>query len=55
MSIAFGHDEEISGHQGAEVMSNLLESRGVIAEYVLDEGFMVVENALTGLNKPFGF
>ena len=49
----FGHDEEVSG-AGASAMVDLLDSRGVRAEMVLDEGFFVIEDSpLTG--GPFGF
>ncbi|MEM9667917.1 MAG: M20 family peptidase [Pseudomonadota bacterium] len=51
--LMFGHDEEVSG-SGAEAMFALLDSRGVRAEMVLDEGFFVItDSPLTG--KPFGF
>lgn len=49
----FGHDEEVSG-AGAQNMVDLLHTRGVRAELVLDEGFFAIEDSpLTG--KPFGF
>ncbi len=49
----FGHDEEVSG-SGAAAMVDLLDSRGVRAEMVLDEGFFVIEDSpLTG--RPLGF
>ena len=49
----FGHDEEVSGN-GASSMVDLLDSRGVRAELVLDEGFFVIKDSpLTG--RPFGF
>ncbi len=49
----FGHDEEVSG-AGAEGMVDLLASRGVRADLVLDEGFFVIEDSpITG--GPMGF
>lgn len=36
--LAFGHDEEIGGGEGAESIVRLLESRGVRCSFVLDEG-----------------
>jgi len=49
----FGHDEEVAG-VGAQAMVDLLHSRGVRAELVLDEGFFVIKDSpLTG--EPFGF
>lgn len=35
---AFGHDEESCGCEGAEGIMNLLKSRGISLEFVLDEG-----------------
>lgn len=49
----FGHDEEVSG-SGAEAGVALLKSRGIVPEFALDEGFMVVNpSPLSG--KPMGF
>lgn len=50
--VAFGHDEEVGGWGGAAKMAELLGSRGVEAEFVLDEGMAVVEGVLPGLTKP---
>ena len=36
--LAFGHDEEVRGEEGAFKISELLQSRGITFEYVLDEG-----------------
>lgn len=44
--LAFGHDEEISGKQGALKISGLLKSKGVNAEFVLDEGGLIMDNIL---------
>lgn len=40
---AFGHDEEVSGLQGAQAMAALLKSRGIKAWFALDEGMAIVE------------
>lgn len=40
---AFGHDEEVSGRQGAIAMAKLLKDRGVTAWFALDEGMVIVE------------
>lgn len=46
--LAFGHDEEVGG-QGARAMAALLKSRGVALDLVLDEGSMVVQGMLPGV------
>lgn len=50
--LAFGHDEEISGLRGAQVIASTLKSRGVDAEYVLDEGYAVTLGMVPMVNKP---
>jgi carboxypeptidase PM20D1 len=39
---AFGHDEEVSGLQGAVSIAKLLKERGVNAWFALDEGMAVI-------------
>jgi carboxypeptidase PM20D1 len=36
--MAFGHDEELGGPEGAQVMAALLDERGIELECVIDEG-----------------
>jgi carboxypeptidase PM20D1 len=50
--LAFGHDEEIGGQAGAGRIAALLKSRGVHLEYVLDEGMMVTQGVIPGLDRP---
>ena len=50
--LAFGHDEEVSGQRGAKAMAALLASRGVRLEFVLDEGLLITEGMLKGLDRP---
>jgi carboxypeptidase PM20D1 len=50
--LAFGHDEEIGGQNGARQIASLMASRGVRLEFVLDEGFFVTEGLLAGIDKP---
>ncbi|XP_067126025.1 N-fatty-acyl-amino acid synthase/hydrolase PM20D1-like [Centruroides vittatus] len=50
--LAFGHDEEASGFDGASHISALLQARNVTLEYLLDEGMMVFNNTIPGLNVP---
>jgi carboxypeptidase PM20D1 len=49
---AFGHDEEVSGLRGAGAIAKLLASRGVRLEFVLDEGLLITEGIMKGLDKP---
>jgi len=53
--IAFGHDEEIGGKQGAAKIAELLRSRGIRLEYVLDEGGSIIQNVIPGVSGPVAF
>jgi len=48
----FGADEEVSGLRGALPVAELLKSRGVKLDWVLDEGLLVLDGVLPGLAKP---
>jgi len=50
--LVLGHDEEIGGHKGAFAVAELLRSRNIKAEMVLDEGMLVTEGIMTGLAAP---
>jgi len=50
--LAFGQDEEVGGDNGAGKIAALLKSRGVSAEFVNDEGGMIVDGKMLGVNKP---
>ena len=50
--LAFGDDEEVSGLRGALPIAQLLQSRGVRLDWVLDEGLLVLDGVLPGLSKP---
>ncbi len=50
--LAFGHDEEIGGLQGARSIVAELEKRGVRLAAVLDEGGSIMENSIQGLAAP---
>ena len=50
--LAFGQDEEVLGTKGAPQIVALLKSRGVEAEYVLDEGGTMISDLVPGLEKP---
>ena len=48
---AFGHDEELGGENGARRIAELLQSRGVKLAFVLDEGLLITDGVLRGLDK----
>ncbi|XP_013779433.1 N-fatty-acyl-amino acid synthase/hydrolase PM20D1-like [Limulus polyphemus] len=50
--IAFGHDEEVTGVDGAAQISKVLQERGVQLEYILDEGMMVLNGTIPGVDVP---
>lgn len=50
--LAFGHDEEIGGEHGAKAIAESFRRQNVEFEFVLDEGSLVLENAMPGLAKP---
>mgnify|MGYP000967020112 CR=1 FL=1 len=50
--IASGHDEEIGGRQGGKAIADLLQSRGVKLDFVVDEGLLITEGVLKGLDRP---
>jgi carboxypeptidase PM20D1 len=49
---SFGADEELGGSKGAAVIAALLKSRGIKPYLVLDEGGVVVDHAMPGVNPP---
>ncbi|MFC0240817.1 M20 family peptidase [Rhodopseudomonas telluris] len=49
---AFGHDEEVSGLRGARQIAELLASRKVRLDFVLDEGLLITEGVMKGLDRP---
>jgi carboxypeptidase PM20D1 len=49
---AFGHDEEVAGTRGAKAIAAALAARGVRLEFVLDEGLLIAEGIMKGLDKP---
>ena len=50
--LAFGHDEENGGAEGASKVARLLAERGVHCEFALDEGLLIAEGILPGLKPP---
>ncbi|MGJ7912548.1 M20 family peptidase [Neobacillus sp. LXY-1] len=50
----FGFDEEIGGDEGANKIVSTLKKRGIMFDYVLDEGGAIVENMVPGVKQPVG-
>jgi carboxypeptidase PM20D1 len=50
--LAFGHDEEVGGLDGARRIANALEARGVRLAWVLDEGMPIGHGLLPGVAAP---
>jgi carboxypeptidase PM20D1 len=50
--LAFGHDEEIGGSNGAAKIAELLEKRGVHLEFTLDEGAIIAHDLIPGITRP---
>ena len=50
--IGLGHDEEIGGQQGAKALAAALRARQVKPWLVLDEGLMVTDGIIDGLDRP---
>ena len=50
--LAFGHDEETQDGYGAKAIARAFREEGLQFEYVIDEGMMVLEDALSGLPHP---
>ncbi|WP_295846285.1 M20 family peptidase [Tardiphaga sp.] len=48
----FGHDEEVAGQGGATAIAALLASRNVRLDFVLDEGLLITEGLLKGIDQP---
>lgn len=51
--LAYGHDEEISGYNGAKSIATYLAN--TTFEYVLDEGSMIIGGLIPGLDKPVAY
>ncbi|PZX54956.1 M20 family peptidase [Algoriphagus chordae] len=49
---AFGHDEEVGGSTGAAKIADYLEEKGIHAAFTLDEGGMIAEGMVPGIDQP---
>ncbi|MDE2297248.1 MAG: M20 family peptidase, partial [Burkholderiales bacterium] len=50
--LIFGQDEEIGGARGAAQVARLFKERGVHLQFVLDEGLLITDGVLAGLDRP---
>ena len=50
--LIFGADEEVGGMRGAAQIAALLKQRNVQLDFVVDEGMLIVEGMVPGLNVP---
>ncbi|MFQ6603973.1 MAG: M20 family peptidase [Fidelibacterota bacterium] len=50
--LAFGHDEEISGHAGAARIADVLKQRQITPWLILDEGGAIVTEGVPGISAP---
>lgn len=50
---AFGHDEEIGGRSGILKVVELLKSRQIELEFVLDEGMLILDNVVSVIDGKF--
>ena len=50
--LAFGHDEEVTGIRGARAIAATLAARDVKLDFVFDEGLLITEGIMQGLDRP---
>ena len=50
--LAFGHDEELGGYDGARKIAALLRQRGVRVGLALDEASVVLDGVIAGVTRP---
>jgi carboxypeptidase PM20D1 len=50
--LVFGQDEEIGGERGALQIARLIKERGIRLRFVLDEGMLITEGAIKGIDRP---
>ena len=50
--LSFGHDEEVSGKDGADMVAAHLKKQGIQLEWSLDEGSFVIDGMMPGIEKP---
>lgn len=50
--LAFGHDEEVGGRDGAAHIANYLRQRNIRPAWLLDEGMPITEGIISVVNRP---
>jgi len=50
--VVAGHDEEAGGERGARRVAELLAARGVKLDFVMDEGTLITDGVMKGLDPP---
>jgi carboxypeptidase PM20D1 len=49
--LAFGHDEEIGGKNGASKIADYLQAQNIHADFLLDEGLVITKGIVPGIAK----
>lgn len=52
--LAFGHDEEVGGNNGATKIAEWMQSKHIEAEFLLDEGLVVTQGIVPGITRNVG-
>ena len=52
--LAFGHDEEVGGQNGAQAIAGYFKKKRIKFDYILDEGSLVTEGNMPGLSRSLG-
>jgi len=50
--LMFGADEELGGQRGAARIAELLRGRGVRLQFVMDEGLLITQGLIHGMDRP---
>jgi carboxypeptidase PM20D1 len=50
--LAFGHDEEVGGKEGAAEVAKHFKAQGITFEYVMDEGGVVLDGMIEDIDQP---
>jgi len=50
--LAFGHNEEVGGSDGAQAIAHYFQEQGIRFDFVMDEGGALTQNIMAGLEQP---